>query len=115
MADALGGPDATTPPTDSTAGLDFTATSAADSDADPVGVAAVPNPPSRLRVFLSVVVGIGVTVAAFAVLIPQLGSYEQALVKLGQMPGIWITSFLQYSRLMQSMMTTPCSWKLSNP
>lgn len=94
MADALGGPDATTPPTDSTAGLDSTTASAADSAADAVGVATVPNPPSRLRVFISVVVGIGVTVAAFAVLIPQLGSYEQALVKLGQMPGIWITSLV---------------------
>lgn len=54
------------------------------------GIPGAPKPPSRLRVVVSVVVGVGLTVAAFAVLIPQLGSYEQAMVKLGQMPGIWI-------------------------
>ena len=81
MADALGEPAATAP--------------AGDPTADSVSAAAgrvppVPKPPSRLRVIVSVVVGIGVTVAAFVVLIPQLGSYEQAMVKLGEMPGIWI-------------------------
>lgn len=81
MAEALGGPDATTPAGDSAAEA---------AEAAP----ATQKSPNRLRVVVSVVVGVGVGVAAFAVLIPQLGSYEQAMVKLGQMSGIWIITLV---------------------
>lgn len=71
-----------------------TATELAVDDAAAPAAPAAPRPPGPLRIAIAVVVGVGITVAAFAVLIPQLGSYEEAMVRLGEMPGLWIITLV---------------------
>ncbi len=47
-----------------------------------------------LRLIITAVVGVGVTVAVFVLLIPELGSYQQAFAELGNMSTPWVIALL---------------------
>lgn len=49
---------------------------------------------SRKRIVITAIVGIVVMVGVFALLLPQVGSYEQAFAELGDMEWVWVIGLI---------------------
>lgn len=53
-----------------------------------------PKKPSRRRTIITVIVGLVIMIAIFAVLFPQLNGFQQALTKVADMPPAWIIALV---------------------
>ncbi|MEI8083275.1 MAG: lysylphosphatidylglycerol synthase transmembrane domain-containing protein [Actinomycetes bacterium] len=54
----------------------------------------VPKKPSKKRIIIMLVIGIVVMVGIFSVLLPKMGSYEEALQQLTTMSMVWVAALI---------------------